>query len=124
MMGGRTWTHDILDQLSERGYQYKLGLECNERLQVREAVAKNLGVGISYLENLKADVASGRFVVLKGADFRYSMPIYILFSRKRSLSPAGHEFLTWLRQAKKPAQGKRAHETTAKPRKLQLASKS
>lgn len=40
MMGGPNWTHDILKQLSDRGFKYKVALECNGPLQVKESVAK------------------------------------------------------------------------------------
>ena len=105
-MGGPTWTHDILKQFSERGLKYKVGLDCNGPSQVKEAVARNMGVGLSYIDNLKADVASKRFVVLKGADFHFTTLSYILFSKKRGLSPAAHEFLGLLRQAKRLPDGK------------------
>ena len=78
-----------------------MALECNGPLQVKEAVARNIGVGLTYLDNLKADVARKRFVVLKGADFQFSTLSYILYSKKRGLSPAAHEFLGLLRQAKR-----------------------
>ena len=70
-------------------------------MQVKEAVARNVGVGISYSDNLIADVARGRFVILKGADFQFTTLSYILFSKKRGMSPAAHEFLGLLRQAKR-----------------------
>jgi len=110
MMGGPTWTRDILKQLSERGFKYKVALECNGPLQVKESVARNLGVGISYIDNIKADVARKRFVVLKGADFQFTTLSYILYSKKRSLSPAAHEFLALLRQAKRIPESKNHDE--------------
>jgi DNA-binding transcriptional LysR family regulator len=111
-MGGPTWTHDILKQLSERGFKYKVALECNGPLQVKESVARNIGVGLSYIDNLKADVARKRFVVLKGADFQFTTLSYILYSKKRGLSPAAHEFLGLLRQAKKIPESKNLDEIT------------
>jgi len=99
-MGGPTWSQDILRQFSERGFKYKIAVECNGPLQVKESVARNMGVGLSYMDNLKADVANKRFVVLKGADFNFTTLSYILYSKKRGLSPAAHEFLALLRQAK------------------------
>ena len=78
-----------------------VALECNGPLQVKESVAKNIGVGISYLGNLKADVDSGQFAVFKGADFQFTTLSYILFSKKRGLSPAAHECLRLLRRAKR-----------------------
>ncbi len=112
VMGGPTWTHDILKQLSEKGFKYKVGLECNGPLQVKEAVARNLGVGLSYIDNLKADVARKRFVVLKGANFQFTTLSYILYSKKRGLSPAAHEFLGLLRQAKRIPNSKTLDEIT------------
>lgn len=126
IMGGPTTTRDILNQFSERGFKYKVALECNGPLQVKESVAKNIGVGISYLENLKADVASGRFVVLKGTDFQFTTLSYILHSKKRGLSPSAHEFLNLLRQAKKFPKGIKLDELTGglnKPA-AKLAAKS
>jgi len=126
MMGGPTWTHDILEQLSERGFKYKVALECNGPLQVKEAVARNIGVGLSYIDNLKADVARKRFVVLKGADFQFTTLSYILYSQKHGLSPAAHEFLALLRQARKIPVGKNLDEITGvmKHRGLNLVTKN
>jgi LysR family transcriptional regulator, carnitine catabolism transcriptional activator len=121
MMGGQTLVHGILKQLSERGLKYKVALECNGPLQVKETVGKNKFVGISYLENLKADVTSGRFVVLKGADFQFPTFSYILLSKKRGLSPAGLELLSLLRQTKKIPRGKRLEIMTV-ARKLRPVS--
>ena len=112
VMGEPTWTHDILKQLSERGFKYKVGLECNGPLQVKEAVARNIGVGISYIDNLKADVVRKRFVILKGADFQFNTLSHILYSKKHGLSPAAHEFLGLLRQAKKIPESKNLDEIT------------
>jgi LysR family transcriptional regulator, carnitine catabolism transcriptional activator len=112
VMGGPTWTHEILRQLSERGFKYKVALECNGPLQVKEAVARNVGVGFSYKDNLKADVARKRFVILKGVDFQFNTLSYILFSKKRGLPPAAHEFLQLLRQAKQIPKNKNLEEIT------------
>jgi LysR family carnitine catabolism transcriptional activator len=111
-MGGPIWTHDILKQLSEAGFKYKVALQCNEPLQVKESVARNIGVGLSYKDNLKADVASGLFIVLKGADFKFTTLSYIFYSKKRELSPAAHEFLDLLRQARRIPVGKNLEEIT------------
>jgi DNA-binding transcriptional LysR family regulator len=126
MMGGPTWTHDILEQLSEQGFKYKVALECNGPLQVKESVARNLGVGISYIDNIKADVARKRLVVLKGADFQFTTLSYILYSQKHGLSPAAHEFLALLRQARKIPVGKNLDKITGvmKKRGLNLVTKN
>jgi LysR family carnitine catabolism transcriptional activator len=106
MMGGPTWIQDILRQLSEQGFKLKVALECNGPLQVKEAVARNIGVGLSYIDNLQTAVDRKRFVVLKGADFQFTTLSYILYSKKRGLCPAAHEFLALLRQAKRIPDGK------------------
>jgi DNA-binding transcriptional LysR family regulator len=124
-MGGPTWIHDILKQLSERGFKYKLALQCNGPLQVKESVARNIGVGLSYIDNLRADVASGRLVVLKGADFQFTTLSYIMLSKKRELSPGAQEFLALLRQARKIPVGKNLDEITGMiKRRLNLVTKS
>lgn len=110
MIGGPTWIRDILDQLSEKGFKYKVALECNGPSQVKEAVALNIGVGLTYVDNIKADIARKRFVVLKGADFQFTTLSYILYSQKRGLSPAAHEFLGLLRQAKRIPESKNLDE--------------
>lgn len=106
-MSGGYRAHDILKDLADRGFKYKVALECHGPLQVKESVGKNLGVGISCLDNLKADVASGRFIVLKNGDFQFTTLSYILHSKTRSLSRAAHEFLELLRRAKKLPQGEK-----------------
>jgi LysR family carnitine catabolism transcriptional activator len=110
-------TREILKQFSKRGFKYKIALECNGPLQVKESVGKNIGVGISYLENLKADVASGRLVVLKCADFQFPTFSYLVLSKKRALSPPGLEFLSLLRQAKNIPRVKNLETITAAKKK-------
>ena len=56
------------------------------------------------------NVARKRFVVLKGADFQFTTLSYILYSKKRGLSPAAHEFLGLLRQAKRIPDSKNLDE--------------
>ncbi len=111
-MGGPTWTQDIFGELSRRGFKYKVALQCNGPLQVKESVANNIGVGFSYLDYLKGDVASGRMVVLKCADFQFNGLSYIGFSKNRELSPAAQEFLRLLRQAKRIPESKNLDEIT------------
>ena len=103
-----------------------MALECNGPAQVKEAVARNVGVGLTYIDNLKADVARKRFVVLKGADYQFTTLSYTLYSKKRGLSPAAHEFLGLLRQAKRIPVGKNLDEITGvmKRRVLKLVNKS
>jgi LysR family cyn operon transcriptional activator len=110
MMGAPTWAQDVLKELSDRGYKPKIALQCNGPLQVKEAVARNIGVGLSYLDNIKEEASSGRFVVLKGADFQFNTLSYIQFSRKRELSPMAHEFLGLLRQAREVPVGRKLDE--------------
>ena len=69
-------------------------------------------IALTYLDNIKADVARGRFVVLKCADFQPTTLSYILYSKKRGLSPAAHEFLGLLRQAKRIPKGKNLDQIT------------
>ena len=73
----------------------------NRPLQIKESVGKSRAVGITYLAGLEADVASARFVLLKGRKLNFILSSYILQSKKRRLSPSGLEFLDLLRQAKK-----------------------
>ena len=68
---------------------------------IREGVAKNIGVGIAYTDNLRSDVGHGRFVVLKGSDFHFTTLSRIVYSKNRELSPLAQKFLNLLRQAKR-----------------------
>ena len=43
----------------------------NGPLQIKESVGKSRAVGITYLAGLEADVASGRFVLLKGRKLNF-----------------------------------------------------
>ena len=60
-----------------------MALWCNEPLLIREGVARNVGVGISFLENLRADLKRGRFVVLKGSDCHFTTLSYIVYRSNR-----------------------------------------
>ena len=102
-----------VSQLSFRGEAEKSHLRMwNGPLQIKESVGKSRAVGITYLAGLEADVASGRFVLLKGRKLNFILSSYILQSKKRRLSPSGLGFLDLLRQAKKVRRGKTLDETS------------
>ena len=103
-----------------------MALRCNGPRLVQEGVSKRIGVGITYLASLKTDLASDRFVVLKGADFQFTTLSYIVYSNKHELSPAAQEFLGLLRAVKRIPNAKELAEITGpiKSRVLTLPSKS
>ena len=78
-----------------------------------QAVATNIGVGLTHLDNLRSAANHHRFVVLKGADFQFSTLAYIIFSRTKELSPLAQEFLSLVRQAKRLPKGKNVDEVAA-----------
>ena len=64
----------------------------NGPLQIKESVGKSRAVGITYLAGLEADVASGRFVLLKGRKLNFILSSYILQSRNAAYLPAVWNF--------------------------------
>jgi DNA-binding transcriptional LysR family regulator len=124
-LSGPTWSHDILKQFCDQGLQYKLALQCNVPMEVKRAVANNIGVGLTYLDNLKEEVAKGQFVVLKGADFKFTTLSYIAFSNKRPLSPVAQEFLALLREFKRipDRESLNTKPSRIKPQPLKLVAK-
>jgi len=97
---GPTTTHDILRELSQSGLKHKIALRCSGPLVIMQAVAKNIGVGLTHLDNLQIAANRNRFVVLDGADFQFTTLSYIMFSGQRVLSPIAQKFLLLMRQAR------------------------
>ena len=124
-LSGPTWSQDILKQFCDRGLNYKLALQCNVPMEVKRAVASNIGVGLTYLDNLKEEIASGQFVILKGADFKFTTLSYIAFSNKHPLSPVAQEFLALLRESKRISdrESLNAKPSRTKPQPLKLVAK-
>jgi len=108
--GGPTMTHDILQELSQSGLKYKIALRCSGPLVIMQAVGKNIGVGLTHLDNLQVAANRNRFVVLDGLDFQFATLSYIIFSGKRELSPLAQRFLEVLRRARRVPKGKNLDE--------------
>ena len=107
---GPTMTHDILQELSQSGLKHKIALRCSGPLVIMQAVSKNMGVGLTHLDNLQMAANRNRFVVLNGVDFRFTTLSYIIFSAKRELSPLAQSFLEMLRRARRIPKGKELEE--------------
>jgi DNA-binding transcriptional LysR family regulator len=105
-VGGPLWSHELLNQFSQAGFTYKVALECEAPMEVKAAVVRNIGVGLGYVDNLTAELATGQLVALKGRDFRFTTLSYIAYSKTRDLSPAARDFLASLRQSRQLPAGK------------------
>ena len=99
-MSGPIWTQGIL----KTDFRWRIQIQGCTRMSRANAGKRKCRQEYrrgNFDRKIEADVASGRLVILKGADFQFNMLSYILHSKKRGLSPAALEFLGLLRRAKK-----------------------
>ena len=87
-----------LKQIREQGVELKIGMQCDGPNMVKAAVRQNMGVGLVYEDALEAEVASGEFKILKVCGLELEAESFIVYRKKRPLSPLAQEFLELLRE--------------------------
>jgi DNA-binding transcriptional LysR family regulator len=93
-------TEKALKQLCGQGLGINIVLRCDDPQAVKAAVRQRMGVGIALEDTVKAGVKSGEFKMLNVPDLELAGESFIIYSRKRPLSPLAQEFLELLRSAR------------------------
>jgi DNA-binding transcriptional LysR family regulator len=89
-----------LNQIRDQGLEFKVAMYCDGPTEIKAAVCQKMGVGIVFENALKAEVASGEFKILKVCGLELEGESFIVYSKKRPLSPLAHEFLELLRSVR------------------------
>lgn len=95
--GGSGVVDKALQQIRDRGFDLKIGMHCDGPTSIKAAVRQKMGVGIVFEDATKAEVASGEFKILKVPGIKLEGESFIIYSKKRKLSPLAQEFLELLR---------------------------
>jgi DNA-binding transcriptional LysR family regulator len=96
--GGRV-TDQALQQLRDRFGGLKIGMYCDGPAAIKAAVAQRMGVGMVFEEALRADVAAGKFKILKIPGLTLEGESYVIYSKGRAPGPWAEEFLQLLFRA-------------------------
>ncbi|MGE5219038.1 MAG: LysR family transcriptional regulator [Chloroflexota bacterium] len=96
--GGAGVTDKALKQLAESRVAFTIAMRCDGPTAIKAAVRERMGVGMVYEDTVKAEVKSGEFKILKIAGLDLEGQSYIIYSKKRPLSPLAQEFLELLRE--------------------------
>jgi LysR family transcriptional regulator, transcriptional activator of the cysJI operon len=89
-----------LNQIRDEGVEFKVAMYCDGPTEIKAAVRQKMGVGIVFEDALKAEIASGEFKVLKVCGLELEGESFIVYSKKRPLSPLAQEFRELLRCAR------------------------
>ena len=97
---GKNRTAEFLSRLTNGRISLNSPIGCESSAALKNVVRRGAGIGITYQDVIREDVAEGKFKVLK-LPLDLSVQDYIIYSRQKPLSSAASEFLTLL-QASRP----------------------
>jgi DNA-binding transcriptional LysR family regulator len=103
LRGGRDGggvTDHALHQLRDLTSSIRVGMYCDGPTAIKAAVAQGMGVGMVFKEGLKADVAAGKFKILKIRGLDLEGESYIVWSKIRPVGPWAEQFLSMLRDTR------------------------
>jgi DNA-binding transcriptional LysR family regulator len=92
--------HFFLSLSQPTTWLLKIGMYCDGPTAIKAAVRQNMGVGIAFEDAVKSEVISGEFKILKVPGIELEGASFIIYSKKRKLSPLALEFLELLRSAR------------------------
>ena len=95
--GGGGVTDRALQQLREPASEIRVGMYCDGPTEIKAAVAQGMGVGMVFEEALRAEVAAGKFKILRIRGLELEGESYLIYSKSRPLGPWTQEFLDMLR---------------------------
>ena len=119
--GGGGVTDRALQQLRDLVSEIRIGMYCDGPTEIKAAVAQGMGVGMVFEESLKAEVAAGKFKILKIRGLELEGECYVVYSNCRPLGILAEEFLELLDRAAKRNQ---VAGESIRDRRLQLLTKS
>jgi DNA-binding transcriptional LysR family regulator len=93
-------TESALKRLHDQGMEVNVGMRCDGPAAIKAAVRQKMGVGIAFEDSVRAEIDSGEFKMLKVRDLKLEAKSFIVYPKKRPLSPLAQEFLELLRDAR------------------------
>jgi DNA-binding transcriptional LysR family regulator len=69
-------------------------------MAVKAAVRQRMGVGLGFEDTIKAELDDGKFKILAVRVLKLEGASYIVYSKRRPLSPIAQEFVNLLRGAR------------------------
>jgi len=97
-LGSSGLADKAIENLRAGGAEIKIAMYCDGPTSVKAAVRQKIGVGVVLADSIKAEVASGEFKILKVPGVDLVGESYIVYAKKRPLSPIAQEFLEMLRR--------------------------
>jgi DNA-binding transcriptional LysR family regulator len=89
-------TESALNRFREQGWTVKIGVRCDTPDGIKAAVRQEMGIGIAFADSIRAEIGSGEFKVLKVRGLNVHAESFIIYSKKRPLSPLAREFFELL----------------------------
>jgi DNA-binding transcriptional LysR family regulator len=90
-----------LTELAKLGVQLNPAVQCAEADAVKASVYKGMGVGILHRECIENDIAAGRLEQIRVPELeKLQVCSYIIYDRRKALTPITQEFLALLRANK------------------------
>jgi len=94
-------TEKVFQRLSNQGLRVRIAMRCDGPAAVKAAVRQRMGVGVAFEDVLKPEIDSGEFKLLKVRGLELEATSFMVYAKKRVLSPLAQEFLELLRDARK-----------------------
>jgi len=93
-------TESALKRLRDQGMEVNIGMRCDGPAAIKAAVRQKMGVGIAFEDSVRAEIDSGEFKILQVRGLDLEAKSFIVYPKKRPLSPLAQEFLELLRDAR------------------------
>ncbi len=93
-------TETALKQIRDQGWEINIGMRCDDPMAIKAAVRHGMGIGIGFEETVKLEIASGEFKILKVCGLELEGESFIVYPKKKPLSPLAQEFLELLRETR------------------------
>ena len=91
----------ILNELLGLGYKPTVAVSCKNSGAVHAAVQKGMGIGILQGDSVKSAIENGTLIKLQVPELRkVALQSFIVFDKRRPLSPTAKDFLELLRKRK------------------------
>jgi DNA-binding transcriptional LysR family regulator len=91
-------------ELATRGYNLNLAMQCDAPEAVKMAVRSGLGIGLIFKPRIQSEIAKGEFRLIDVPELKdIKSESFIIYDRRKSLSPIARDFVQTLRRFKKSA---------------------
>ena len=91
-------TEQILKDLRNNGGSFEIAMRCDSPQAVKEAVRRNVGVGILFKTVVEADIRRGEFRKINLFGLELAGKTCIVYHKYKPLTPSAQKFLDILRE--------------------------